>query len=195
MSDVVLTFSRREQRQRAPDQRGDLVEAARPDGPEKRLQFREGLFDRIEIRTVRRQKPEMRAGTLDGRADVGVFVHGEVVEDDDIPGPQRGHEHLLDVGAKARGVDRPIEHGGRRQRLGAQGGDDGLRVPMTARGVVVEAGPTRTPAVAAQQVGGYAALVQKDVATGVVQGQPLPPVATLRRDVRPSLFVGVYGFF
>ena len=124
MSDVVPTFGRREEGQRDRDKIGDLVKVARPDGAQKRFEFREDLFDRIEIRTVRRQKAELRAGPFDGGADFRLFVHGEVVQDDDIPGAQRRCQHLLHVRAKTLAVDRPIEHGGRREFIGSQGGDD-----------------------------------------------------------------------
>ena len=102
MSDIVLTFGRREERQRDGDELADLIEGARSDGTEERFQFREDLFDGIEIRAVGRQKPEACADPFDRGADVRLFVHGEVIEDDHITGPQRRHQHLLDVGPKAR---------------------------------------------------------------------------------------------
>jgi hypothetical protein len=40
---------------------------------------------------------------------------------------------------------------------------------MTTRGVVVQPGAARTAPVATQEIGGHAALVQKDVLAGVVQ--------------------------
>ena len=59
----------------------------------------------------------------------------------------------------------------------------------------MQARAARTPPVAAQQIGGHAALVQKHILAGVVQRQPVPPLPPLRRDVSASLFVGVYRFF
>jgi hypothetical protein len=61
--------------------------------------------------------------------------------------------------------------------------------------VVVQAGAAGTPAVAAQQVGGDAAFVEKHILTRVVKREPVTPVAPLGRHVRAPLFVGVYGFF
>ena len=66
---------------------------------------------------------------------------------------------------------------------------------MTARGVVMQTRPARTPTIPAQQVRGHAALVEEDVLVGVVQRQPGVPVPALGRDVSAPLFVGVYGFF
>jgi hypothetical protein len=66
---------------------------------------------------------------------------------------------------------------------------------VPARRVVVETQAARTPAIPTQQVGGHAALVDKDILPCVVDRERVLPVPTLRRDVRPSLFVGVDGFF
>ena len=66
---------------------------------------------------------------------------------------------------------------------------------MTAGRVVVQPGATRTATVAAQEISGDAALVEKDILAGVVHRQRVTPRAALRRDISPSLFVGVYGFF
>jgi hypothetical protein len=193
--DIVLTFGRREKCQRACDELADLVEGARSEGTEERFQFREDLFNGIEIRAVGRQKPEACAHLFDRIADLRLFVHGEVIEDDDITGPQCRRQHLLDVGTEAPVIDRPIEDGRCRDRVGTQGGDDGVRFPVSARRVVVQARAARTPPEAAQQIGRDTALVHKHILTGVVQRQPVAPLSTLRRDVRASLFVGVDGFF
>ena len=66
---------------------------------------------------------------------------------------------------------------------------------MATGGVIVQPRAAGTPAVAAQDVGPHTALVEKHVVTGLVQGQPVSPLPPLGRDVRPPLFVGVYGFF
>jgi hypothetical protein len=195
VSDIVLTFGRREERQGDGDELADLIKGARSDGTEKRFQFREDLFNRIEVRAVGRQKPEVRARPFDRGADVRLFVHGEVVEDDDITGPQCRHQHLLDVGEKARVIDRPIEHGRGGDRVGPEGGDDGVRLPVTARRVVVKARAARTSSVPTQEVRRHAALVDKHIVVGVVQRQPVSPLPTLRCHISASLFVGVYGFF
>src|SRR5215813_4665229 len=92
------------------DQLTDVVKRARPHRTEKRLEFGEGEFDRIEIGTVRREKAQVRAGLLDSSPDLRLFVRGEVVEYDDVAGTQRGHQDLVDIGSKRRVVDRPIEH-------------------------------------------------------------------------------------
>jgi len=148
--DIVATFGRHEECQRDGDELDDVIEAARSDGPQKRFQFREREFNGIEIRTVGREESEVRADAFDGGADFYLFVHNEVIKDDNIAGPQRRDQNLLDIREEARIVDRPIEYRGRPDPLGSQGRDHGLRLPMTARRMVVEARPARTPSVAPQ---------------------------------------------
>jgi hypothetical protein len=73
----------------------------------------------------------------------------EVVEHDDITWSQRGHQHLLDVGAEGGVVDWSIEHGGRGQLGGAKRRDHRVRLPVAARRVIRDARPTQAAGVAA----------------------------------------------
>ena len=66
---------------------------------------------------------------------------------------------------------------------------------MPTRRVIPQTGAAGTPPVAAQEIRGHARFVDEDVGAGVVQGLRVLPTATRGGDVRPSLFVGVYGFF
>ena len=113
MADVVGAFIWREERERRREEGAHLVEGARPHRAEKRFELREGEFDRIEVRTVRREKPDVGADLFDGGVHLGLLVDREIVEDDDIARPQRGHEDLLDIGQERRVVDRAVEDGRR----------------------------------------------------------------------------------
>jgi len=178
--DKIAAFDGGEQVERGGDQRADVIEGAGARGAEQGFEFGEGELDRIEVGTIGRQEPQRRAGGFDGVAHLGLFVDGEVVEDDDVAGAQRRHEHLLHVGAKT---------------VEAQRRHDGVRLPMTARRVVAQARPARTAAVATEQVGGDAAFIEKHVLARIPQGLPrLPPPAGVG-NIRPTLFGGVYGFF
>ena len=195
MSDVVPTLGRREKRERRSDKCGDVVEIARSSGPEEGFQFREGLLDRIEVGTVGRQKSDLRPGGFDSRAHLWLLMDGEIVEHDDIAWPERRCQHLLYVGAKAGGVDRPIEHGRRSDPLGPEGGHDRVRLPMAARRVIAQPHTAETAAVSTQQIGRDAAFIDKDVLPRLAQRQPVAPAAPFSRDVGSPLFVGVYRFF
>jgi hypothetical protein len=153
------------------------------------------LFDRIEVRTVGRQEPDLRARPFDRRSNLRVLVYRQVVEHDDIARAQRGHQDLFDVREECRRVDGPIEYGGRGQPVEAQARDDRVRLPMAARRVVMQPRPPRAAAIPTQQIGGDAALIEKDVLAHIAQWLPRLPLAACRRDISAPLFVRVYGFF
>ena len=149
MSHVMATFGRCEEAERDGDEVADLIEGAWSRGTQERFQFGEGEFNRIEVRAVGRQKPELGARRLDRLTHRRLFVSGEVVEDDHVAAPQGRREDLFDVREKRRVIDRPIEHRRRPQPLEAQCCDDRVHLPMAARGVIAQARATRTPAIAA----------------------------------------------
>lgn len=195
MPDVVGALVRHEEFERGGQQFTDVVKRPWAEGAIERLQFGERLFDGIEVRTVGREKAQPRAGVFDGGAHLGLFVGREIVEDDDIARPERRHEDLLDVRAERLIVDRAIEHGGGGQRRRTEGGDDGVRLPVAAGRVIRDAGATRTPGVQPEQVGGDARLIDEDKVPRIVERDRRAPLAAIRRDIRASLFVGVYAFF
>ena len=193
--DEVEALARGKELQRDRDELDDLVEVARARGPQKRLQLRKRKFDRIEVGTVGRQKAETGADPLNGGLHVRLLMHGKVIEHDDVAGPQRGDEHLLDIGEKRGVVDRPIEDRRGVQPVHAQGGDHRVRVPMPIGRVVAQPEAPRAAAVAADQVGGDARLVDEDVAARIVQGKGVLPPPPRGGDISAPLFVGEYRFF
>jgi len=195
MSHVIATFGRRKKAERDGDEVADLIEGAWPRGPQERFQFSEGEFNRIEVRAVGRQKPELGARRFDRPTHLRLLVGGEVVEDDDVAAPQGRCEDLFDVREKRRVIDRTIEHRRRPQPLESQRRDDRVHLPMAARGVIAEARPTGAPAIAANQIRRDSTFVEKDVLSDIAERQPCLPSAPVSDDVRPSLFVGVDGFF
>ena len=195
MADVISALTGREQRERLGHERGDTIEGPRSVSAEERLQFGERLFDRVEVGTVGRQEPDRRADGFNRRADLWLFMHHQVIEDDDVAGAECRRQDLFDVGEEAHIVDRAIKDCRGAESLDRQRGDHRRRLPMTTGGVVVQPSASRAAPVAPQQIRGDAALVQKDVLVGVVQRERGMPLPTLRGDVRSSLFVGVNGFF
>lgn len=195
MPDEIAALRGREEAEGDGDQIADMVKGPGTGRPDERFQFREGQFDWIEIWAVGRQKAELSADGFDRDADRGLFVNGQVVEDDDIARAQRGHEDLLDVGQKRHIVDRPIEHRRGAEAIEAQRRHDRVRVPVAERRVIPQARAAGTAAVPSQQIGRHAAFVEEDVLAHVAQrlpGLPLPPGGG---DIRPALLVGVYRFF
>ena len=195
MPDVIPALRRCEQRERSGDQRIDVLERPRPGGAQECLQFGEGQFDRIEVWTVGWQEAELGPDRFDRRTNLGLSVHRQVVEDDDIAGLEHGHQHLLDIRAETGGVDRPVEDRWRREAAGGERRDDRVRLPVAARGMITQPNAAQTAPVAAQQVGRDAALIDEQILMRVVHRLGAAPAAPLSDDVGPSLFVGVYGFF
>ena len=195
MSHVISTFSGREEAERRGDERVDLIEAARPCGPQERFQFGKRLLDRIEVGTVRGKKPELRADPFDRGADLWLLVDGEVIEDHNVARAQRGHEDLFDIGEETRTVDRAVEDGWRAEALEPQRRDHRMGLPVAAGRVIAEPRAPWTAAIAPQEIRRHATFIQEHVLAHIADRQPVVPLATLRDNVRPSLLVGVYGFF
>ena len=172
-----------------------ISEGARPGRSQDGFQFGEREFDRVEVRTVRREKAELGASRRDSRPDRRLFVHGQVIEDDDVAGAQRGHQHLLDVGQKTGIVGGAVEYGRRAQPVRPQPQDDRVGLPVPAGRVIAESLAPKTPTIAAKQVRRDAAFIEKEVLPHIAERQPVPPAASLRRDVGPPLLVGVDRFF
>lgn len=191
----VGAFVRGEEPQRGLDECDNLLEVARPRGAEERLQFGEREFDRIEIRTVGRQKTQLRARLFDRVSHLGLFVDREVIQHHHVAGLERRHQDLFDVGEEGRIVDRSIEHGRCGEAIAAQCRDHGVGLPVTARGVIVEACATRTAPIAAQQIRRDAGLVEKHILARIAQRLAYPPAIPRVFHVSAILFVGVYRFF
>ena len=195
MPHEIAAFRRSEARQRGGDELTNLIKGPRPCGAQKGFQFGEGLFNGIEIGTVRRQESQCGADGFDGLAHGGLLVEGEIVEHDDGARTKRRHEDLLDVREEGGIVEGAVEDRGGRQAIGRQRRDHRVQVPLTAGREVAETLPARAATITAQQVGGHPAFVEKDVAARIADSLAELPAAPRRRDVRTSLFGGVYRFF
>lgn len=193
--DVVRAFDGGEELERDPDQQRDLVEGPRAGGAQERFELRKHELDRIEIGTVRGQELEPGAGRFDRGADLRWLMHGQVVEHDDIAGTQGRDEDLLDVGEKTHGVDRPIEHAGGGELVPTERGDHGAGLPVPKWRVIPQPRAAGTATVAADQIRGDAAFIDKDVLAGVVERQPVAPAPTLSDDGGAPLFVREDRFF
>ena len=155
------------------------------------FQFGEGELDRIEVRAVGWQKPQVRAHSLDGDPDLRLLVSRQVVEHDDIAHAQGGHQDLLDVREKTWIINGPIEHGRGTQAGEAKGGHDGMRLPVPTRRVITQPRAPWAAPVPPQQVGRHAAFIEKDIPAHIADRLPRTPSTPLSDDVGAALFVGV----
>ena len=102
---------------------------------------------------------------------------------------------MFDVGSERRVVDRTVEHRRGRQLGGTERRHHRVRLPMAARRVIRDTRAAQTAGVATQQIGGDPRLVNEDVTGRVMERQRLMPLPASGRDIRATLFVGVYRFF
>ena len=159
------------------------------------LNLGECLFDRIEIGQVRRQEPEPCSGGLDDLADGGCLVAAEIVHDDDVAGFEYRHEDLLDIGAEALAIDRPVEHAWRRQPVAAQRAEEGQRAPVPVRGEAAQAFAAGSPAAQRYHVGLDPCFIDEDQPSRIETGLQGPPALPAPGDVRASLLKGEQCFF
>lgn len=195
MPHKVAAFLRREARERRRHALAHLVKGAGAGGPQQRLELGERLFDGIQIRTVGREESEVSADRFDGGAHGRLFVEREIVEHDDVAGPEGRHEHLFDIREEHGVIERPIEDRGGGQAFGRESRDHRVELPLATRRVVPKALAAGAATVAAQQIGGHAAFIEKHIPARVAERLSELPSPARGRDVRPALFVGVYRFF
>lgn len=163
--------------------------------PHPMLDLGEGLFDGIEVRRVGRQEPEPCAGSLYELAYDGGLVRAEIIHDDDVAGLEYRHKQLLDIGAEALAVDRPVEDARRRQLVAAQSAEEGQRPPVSVRGEATQALAARSPAAQRGHVGLDPCFVDKDQAVWIEIGLERPPSLATPSYVGTGLFKGEQRFF
>ena len=164
-------------------------------GTHEGFELREAELNGIEVWTVGRQIPERGADALDRAADARDFVGGEIVGDHDVPGSQRGHEDLFDIGKETRPVDGAVEDPGRGQARHPQRGEQRTGLPPGARRVVVDAGPAEGPTIPPQEIVRNAGFVEKDQACRIPGRRGGVPHDPRGRDVRSIVFGGPDRFF
>src|SRR5215212_12176201 len=72
------------------------------------LDLREGLLDRVVVRRVGREEPELRPAGLDRRAGTVAVVDREVVGDDDLAALERRDQPMDDVAVERLAVERLV---------------------------------------------------------------------------------------
>jgi hypothetical protein len=159
------------------------------------LDFGEGLLDRIEVWRIGRQEPQPGACCLDQMPDGRGFVAAEIVHDDDVARVERFHQFLLDIGAEAKAVDRPVEDAGGCETMRAERAEEGHCAPMAVRGEAAEASALWPPAPDRRHIGLDPSFVDEDEAARIDAPQPSPPALAFARNIDPRLLKGEDRFF
>jgi hypothetical protein len=91
------------------------------------------LFDRSEVRRVRREKQKQAASSFDQLSDPLAFVDGEVVEQDDLSRAEGRTEDALAEEREGSGIDRTIQRHGNLDAASGQRPNE-CRVPTMVAG-------------------------------------------------------------
>lgn len=195
MPKVIAALGRLEARQRRADGVPKHIARATARFPEDRFQFPKCVFDRIQIGTVFRQKPEARPDVFNRTAHRRALVTRQVVQDDDVPGGQRRDEDLLDVGEEARAINRAIKHGRRGEARHAKRSEKRRRMPAPVGRMIGYPGAVETTPIPPHQVGPHATFIEKHQPRGIEAGRRGVPGESRERDVSAIVFGRAYRFF
>ena len=94
------------------------------------LQLGEGILDRVEVRTVRRQVEKAGVRRRDHLPHSRPLMARQIVHDDDVARPQVWNEDLVDIGLESVAVDRPVQHPRRDHAARREGGDKSRGLPV-----------------------------------------------------------------
>ena len=162
------------------------------------LELGECHLDRVEVGTVRRQEQEPRADVFQDAGGLRAAVGGEVVEDHDIALLQGRGQLGFDIEVEEFAVYWPTNDPGRVQPVMAQGGDEGLGLPVSEGGVIDQTRPAGGPSCRLGHVGLERGFVDKPYACQHVTHEWLAavdPDIARQRDIRPLLLDRPQVFF
>ena len=126
------------------------------------LDLRERHLDGIEVRAVWRQEHQAGTGCFNGEAHRWNLVGGQVVHDDDIPGPQGRDQNLFDIGEEGGTSHGAVQRHGRGDAGQPEAANEGCRFRMTMRHWRATPLAPRGPAIHPGHLGRCAAFINKD---------------------------------
>lgn len=195
MLEVVATFGRCETIEQSGDCRFESGYGSNGSLAEQAFEFGEGLFDGIQIGAVGWQVDDLCAHGFDRFANAGNLVGREVVENQDVPLPERGRELLLHIGQEDGAVHWSINDERSGESAGPQARHKRRCFPMTMRHVIDQPLTTPGAAEAASHLGVGACFVEKHQPPVVEPGPPEIPTDSTVNDVGPLLLRRMQNFF
>lgn len=114
----------------------------------------------------------------------------EIVHDDDIAGPEDGNQLLLDIGAKALAVDRPVEDARRCHAIVPQCTEEGQRAPVAVWRKRSQTLAFWSPASDGRHVGFDPGLIDEDEAFRIKMMLQAFPSLSPAGDIGTGLFKG-----
>ena len=156
------------------------------------------VFSDARIGGIGWQEQEPCADVFQDRGSFGAAVGGEVVEDHDVALVQGRRKLGFDIEVEEFTVHRPADHPGRVEPVMAQGGDEGLGLPVTEGSVIHEPCPAWRPSGRLGHVRLEGCFVDETYACQHVAHEGLAvcdPDAAGQRHIRPLLLDGAQVFF
>ena len=159
------------------------------------LELGKDLFDRVQVGRVFWQEEQFGADLTDELANCFAPVAAEVIQDDDITWSKDGQENLLDIGAKAHAIDRPLDEPWRIDPVMAQGRQEGHGLPATVGNLGVKPAATRCPSPQGRHIGPGPGLVDEDQSLSFDATLIFCPLGPPPRDRGSIAFASRHAFF
>lgn len=159
------------------------------------FEFCEGLLDRIEIRGIGREQPQLRAGRLNRLAHTGDPVGGKIVHCHNLAGRERRHQTLFEICEENFTIHRGVDDERRGHPILAQAGNESGHLPMAVRHFGDKPLAARTASAQPGHVGRGAGLIDEDKPARIKPRLLLLPVRACRANVCAVLFGRVQAFF
>jgi len=173
----------------------DRVDGSRGSFAEQVLELGKDLFDRVQVGRVFWQEEEFGADRTDEMANCFAPVAAKVIQDDDIAGAKDGQKHLLDIGAKAHTIDRPLDEPWRIDPIMAQGRQEGHGLPAAVGNLGVKSAPARRPSPQGRHIGPGPGLVDEDQSLSFDAALIFCPLGAPPRDLGSIPFASRHAFF
>lgn len=159
------------------------------------LQLGEDLFDGVEVRAVGWEEEELGAGGTDRLAHGFPLVTAEIVQDDNVAGGERRHEHRLDIDAEAVAIDRAVVDPRCIDPVVSQRRQERHGFPAAVGNLAPQPLAARAPATQRPHVRLGPGLIDEDEATGIKIRLMRLPTRAFARHVGTILLAGQHGFF
>lgn len=173
----------------------DGVDGSRGSFAEQVLELCKDLFDRVQVGRVFWQKEEFGADRTDELANCFAPMAAEVIQDDDIAGSKDGQKNLLDIGAKADAIDRPLDEPWCIYPVMAQGRQEGHGLPAAVGNLGVKSAPARRPSPQGSHIGPRPGLVDEDQPLSFDATLIFCPLGSPPRDLGSIAFASRHAFF
>ena len=136
MSEVIGAFLRAECGHDGADPARETRDGSFGCFSQMRLEFAEGLFDRVEVWRVFGKITQFGSSRFNQLAHAGNPVDRKAVHDHNIAALKCRNKTFFEIGYEGRCVHWSIEHQGRDHRAPAQAGNEGDGLPMAVRHTV-----------------------------------------------------------